>query len=82
MKRVACIHTVFSVIESFTGQLRAGLGADVKIHTLYDDFLATDPGETRDLSAARPEVVAELQAILADSHVPNPDFPVLKNEQL
>ena len=46
MKRVACIHTVYSVIESFTGQLRAGLGADVKIHTLYDDFLATDPGET------------------------------------
>ena len=46
MKRVACIHTVYSVIESFTGQLRAGLGEDVKIHTLFDDFLATDPGET------------------------------------
>ena len=53
---------------------------DHPVYELYD--LATDPGETRDLSAARPEVVAELQAILADSHVPNPDFPVLKNEQL
>lgn len=46
MKRVACIHTVYSVIASFTDQLRQGLGEDVKIHTLYDDFLATDPADT------------------------------------
>ena len=46
MKRIACVHTVYSVIESFTGQLRDALGDSVLIHTLYDDFLATDPAET------------------------------------
>ena len=51
MKRVACIHTVYSVIESFTSLLRAGLGQDVKIHTIYDDFLATDPADTGKFSA-------------------------------
>ena len=51
MKRVACIHTVYSVISDFTGQLRAALGDDVKIHTLYDDFLATDPADTGKFSA-------------------------------
>ena len=51
MKRVACIHTVYSVISDFTGQLRAALGDDVKIHTLYDDFLATDPADTGRFSA-------------------------------
>lgn len=60
--------------------VRLDVRTDHPVYELYN--LATDPGETRDLSAARPEVVAELQAILADSHVPNPDFPVLKNEQL
>ena len=44
MKRIACIHTVYSVIDSFTQQLREGIpGDDYVIHTLYDDFLATDP---------------------------------------
>lgn len=51
MKRVACIHTVYSVIADFTAQLRAALGEDVKIHTLYDDFLATDPADTGKFSA-------------------------------
>ena len=44
MKRIACIHTVYSVIDSFTQQLREGIpGDDYVIHILYDDFLATDP---------------------------------------
>ncbi len=51
MKRIACIHTVYSVISDFTGQLRQALGDDVKIHTLFDDFLATDPAETGKFSA-------------------------------
>jgi len=51
VKRVACIHTVYSVISDFTAQLRAALGDDVKIHTLYDDFLATDPADTGRFSA-------------------------------
>ena len=55
MKRVACIHTVYSVIEDFTGQLRAKLPPDTKIHTLYDDFLATDPADIGKFSAVNHE---------------------------
>lgn len=43
MKRIALIHTVYSVIDSFSAQLRRELSDGVLIHTLYDDFLATDP---------------------------------------
>ena len=43
MKRIACIDTVYSVIDSFNKQLREGIPGDFLIHTLYDDFLATDP---------------------------------------
>jgi len=43
MKRIACIDTVYSVIDSFNQQLREGIPGDFLIHTLYDDFLATDP---------------------------------------
>ena len=49
MKRIALIHTVKSVLDSFEGQLRAALGdqfGELKIHNLYDDFLATDPADT------------------------------------
>ncbi|MBQ7679909.1 MAG: aspartate/glutamate racemase family protein [Butyrivibrio sp.] len=49
MKSIACIHTVYSVIEDFTNRLRV-LG-DVKIHTIYDDFLVTDPAETGKFSS-------------------------------
>ena len=55
MNRIACIHTVYSVIADFTAQLRAGVGDDVKIHTLYDDFLATDPADTGKFSAVNHE---------------------------
>lgn len=51
MKRIACIHTVYSVIDSFTRQLREGIPGDYKIHTLYDDFLATDPADTGKFSS-------------------------------
>lgn len=43
MKRIACIDTVYSVIDSFNQQLREGIPGDFLIHTMYDDFLATDP---------------------------------------
>ena len=43
MKRIACIDTVYSVIDSFNQQLREGIPGDSLIHTMYDDFLATDP---------------------------------------
>ena len=47
-------------------------------YELYN--LATDPGETTDLSADNPKKVAELQAIMSEAHIPNPDFPILKGE--
>lgn len=40
---------------------------------LYD--LEADPGETTDASAAHPDVVAELKAILAAEHRPSKEFP-------
>lgn len=40
---------------------------------LYD--LDSDPGETRDLAAAHPEVVARLAAWMRQSHRPAPHFP-------
>lgn len=43
MRRIACIHTVYSVIDSFTAHLRQSIPGEFLIHTLYDDFLATDP---------------------------------------
>jgi arylsulfatase A-like enzyme len=41
---------------------------------LYD--LAADPGEAHDLAAARPEIVARLEALLDREHVPDPDWPL------
>lgn len=52
--------------------------SDAPRYELYN--LDDDPGETTDLSALYPDIVSRLQAIMADAHVPNPDFPVLKGE--
>lgn len=41
---------------------------------LYD--LKNDPGETRDLAAAHPEMVARLEALLARARSDSPDWPV------
>lgn len=41
---------------------------------LYD--LSGDPGETRDLAAGHPEVVARLEAMLARARTDSPDWPV------
>lgn len=46
MKSIALIHTVKSVAVSFDGILKQVLGQDVKIHNLWDDFLANHPNET------------------------------------
>ena len=51
---------------------------DNPVYELYN--LADDPGETNDLSAACPDILADLQAIMDESHIPNPAFPVLKGE--
>src|SRR5262249_25074429 len=41
---------------------------------LYD--LRADPGETRDLAADHPEVVARVETYLKTARVDSPDFPV------
>lgn len=51
---------------------------DASRYELYN--LDTDPGETQDLAAQYPDKVAELQAIMQEAHVPNPDFPLLPGE--
>lgn len=41
---------------------------------LYD--LATDAGETKDLAAQKPELVARAQAIMQEAHRPDPNWPL------
>lgn len=44
MKKIALIHTVKSVLNSFEGKIRIAMpNENLKIHNLLDDFLATDP---------------------------------------
>ena len=52
--------------------------SDAPYYELYN--LDEDPGESRDLSAREPEILARLQQIMREAHTPNPDFPVLKGE--
>ena len=52
--------------------------SDAPRYELYN--LDSDPGETADLSARYPDVVARLQALMGSAHIPHPDFPVLKGE--
>ena len=52
--------------------------SDDSVYELYN--LADDPGETVDLSGQYPEILSELQDIMKEAHVPNPDFPLLKDE--
>ncbi len=46
MKRIALIHTVRSVFETFESRLRQAINEPVKVHNILDDFLASDPAET------------------------------------
>ena len=45
MKSIALIHTVKTVANSFEQQLKDYVGESVKIHNLWDDFLANNPNE-------------------------------------
>jgi arylsulfatase A len=47
-------------------------GANLHIE-LYD--LKTDPYETKDVSAANPEIVAKIAKLMKEQHTPSPDFP-------
>ena len=45
MKSIALIHTVETVANSFEQKLKDYVGEPVKIHNLWDDFLANNPNE-------------------------------------
>lgn len=51
---------------------------DKECYELYN--LDEDPSETADLIGKYPEKAEELKAIMAESHIPNPDFPILRGE--
>ena len=65
MKQIACIHTVASVIDSFTAQLREGIPGDYLIHTMYDDFLATDPARTGTNEVSAVLALSDYNALMA-----------------
>lgn len=48
-------------------------------YELYN--LASDPSEKYNVLNEHPETVAELKAIMEQSHTPNPNFPLLKGEK-
>ena len=45
MKSIALIHTVKTVASSFDQTLKDYVGEEVKVHNLWDDFLANNPNE-------------------------------------
>jgi arylsulfatase A-like enzyme len=49
------------------------LGKDAKLG-LYD--LATDAGETKDVAAQHPDIVARIEQMLKDAYTPSPDYPI------
>ena len=51
---------------------------DAECYELYN--LDEDPSETTDIIDTNPDKAEELKAIMAESHIPNPDFPVLRGE--
>lgn len=50
MKSIVLIHTVQSLAVSFGKQLQTFLQEEVKIHNIWDDFLATNPNEIGEFS--------------------------------
>jgi arylsulfatase len=60
--------------------LRAGKWKAVRRHLRRGDAaimlfnLDTDPAETTDVASANPKVVARLATLMAEAHVPSPDF--------
>ncbi|MEM1484460.1 aspartate/glutamate racemase family protein [Oscillospiraceae bacterium PP1C4] len=45
MKRIALIHTVKSVLNSFEDRIRNAIDGELIIHNMLDDFLASDAAE-------------------------------------
>ncbi|MBY0513434.1 MAG: arylsulfatase [Gemmataceae bacterium] len=63
-----------AVIEEDWKAVRQNLAKGAVRTELYD--LSTDPGETTDVAAKHPDVLARLERRLAREHTPNPDFPL------
>jgi arylsulfatase A-like enzyme len=38
--------------------------------------LASDPGEARDLSANKPEVLSQIERWMSEAHTPSPEYPL------
>lgn len=53
---------------------RPAKGEGAMVTELYD--LARDPAETTNLAAAQPQVLARLERILREQHVPSAEFPL------
>ncbi len=45
MKSIALIHTVKPILNSFAKSLKKNIRQELKIYEIYDDYLATNPGE-------------------------------------
>ena len=45
MKSIALIHTVKTVAVSFDETLKQYVGEEIRVHNLWDDFLANNPNE-------------------------------------
>ncbi len=71
-----------AVLDAGSGwkAVRRGKGNRKKLNVeahpteLYD--LGADPGETKDVAAAHPDVVRQLEAVLDREHVPDPVWPL------
>ncbi len=50
MKSVALIHTVRPLLDTFDVMLKNSIDYDIKIHNLFDDFLANNPNEIGEFS--------------------------------
>lgn len=51
---------------------------DRECYELYN--LDEDPSETTDVLSGNPEIADELKAIMVESHISNPNFPVIRGE--
>lgn len=51
---------------------------DRECYELYN--LDEDPSETENLIESNPAIAESLKSIMVESHIPNPDFPVLRGE--